>query len=222
MTLNAEVRARLDAHLDAVEKALVGANCTRERRRGVVDDLEAQILDMLAGKSEAPTVAELEEVLGKLDPPSAYGEGAGRASAAMPSQPAAPAIRPQPRYARTAIWGLVCILISLLPLPALAVKAIFVQTAHITHVQGGGEASVESPGNTPRASSVYSWRGIGLGLCVLVVAGPLALLGTILGWIAFAQIRGSGGMLRGTGLALFDALFYPIMFVLLIGTSAWA
>ena len=69
-----DVRARLDAHLDAVEKALVAAGSSRERRRGVVDDLEAQIMDMLAGKSETPTVAELEEVLAKLDPPGAYGE----------------------------------------------------------------------------------------------------------------------------------------------------
>ena len=59
VTLNGEVRARLDAHLDAVERALVAANYTRERRRGVVDDLEAQILDMLAGKTETVRLGEL-------------------------------------------------------------------------------------------------------------------------------------------------------------------
>ena len=44
--LNAEVRARVDAHLEAVEQVLVAAGHTREARRAVVDDLEAQILEL--------------------------------------------------------------------------------------------------------------------------------------------------------------------------------
>jgi hypothetical protein len=75
VSLNEEVRARLDAHLDAVEGALKAAGSSRERRRGVVDDLEAQILEMLGAKGEAPSVGDLEAVLARLDPPGAYGAG---------------------------------------------------------------------------------------------------------------------------------------------------
>jgi hypothetical protein len=227
MTVNPEVRARLDAHLDAVEKTLVGANFTRERRRGVVDDLEAQILDILAGKSEVPTVAELEEILGKLDPPAAYGEGAGRAGATAAAPAAAPRQTTIPtappilatstgpatpaRYSRTAIWGLVLILVGLLPLPVMAVGALlFKQVTRVpsaVHFEGGPEAPV-----FVQHGSIIPWGASilgGLMICTFSLVGPLT--GTILGWIAFAQIRGSGGRLRGTGLALFDGLFYPAM-----------
>ncbi len=70
--LSADVRTRLDVHLDAVEQALIASGCSREQRRGIVDDLEAQILDMLAGRSPSPSLADLEAVLASLDPPDAY------------------------------------------------------------------------------------------------------------------------------------------------------
>ena len=95
MALSPELRLRLDGHLDAVERALAEAGSTRERRRGIVDDLEAQILDMLAGRSANPSDADLDAVLASLDPPAAYGEagvvgaaaatGAGVAGAAAAS-----------------------------------------------------------------------------------------------------------------------------------------
>ena len=49
-TLASAVRGRVDAHLDAVEKQLEAAGANRTKRRSVLDDLETQILDMLAAR----------------------------------------------------------------------------------------------------------------------------------------------------------------------------
>ena len=80
MMLSDEARRRLDAHLDAVERALAAAGHSREQRRAVVDDLEAQINEMLAGRlgvGGSPTLGDVEAVLSEVDPPSAYGGGGG-------------------------------------------------------------------------------------------------------------------------------------------------
>ena len=123
IALDAEVRAKLDVHLDAVERALIAAGSSRERRRGVVDDLEAQITDMLAAKSETPTIADLDAVLATLDPPAAYGQ----AASGEPMRAAMPVVTPtagpmaRPRYSRAAIAGLICILVSIVPLGLIAI-----------------------------------------------------------------------------------------------------
>jgi hypothetical protein len=240
ISLNPDVRARLDAHLDAVEDALIAAGSSRERRRGVVDDLEAQITDMLAARSEAPMLADLEAVLATLDPPAAYGQSTAGAPPSAPPRPVTPAPMARPRYSRAAIAGLICILVSLIPLPIFAVLAFFMaapsvsaRTEPISIVAQSTRGNVESPraattveGSTtvktqPAAVHYHGsvqpvWRQI---FCMLLFIAPLGLAGTVLGWIAFAQIRSSGGMLRGTGLALFDGLFYPGLVLLLVPLS---
>ena len=115
MTLSEDARQRLDSHLDAVEQALTAAGNTREQRRAVVDDLEAQINEMLAARSVSPTLADVEAVLAQVDPPSAY-ESAGGV-AASPPNPSGSVAASGPRYSGTAIWGLVCALVSMLLIP---------------------------------------------------------------------------------------------------------
>ena len=70
--MTAEAKARVAKHLDAVEAALAGKGISRDERRAVVDDLEAQIREMVetGGKGD---VAAVEAVLAKLDRPEAYG-----------------------------------------------------------------------------------------------------------------------------------------------------
>jgi hypothetical protein len=234
MALNADVRAKLDAHLDAVERALIAAGSSRERRRGVVDDLEAQIMDMLAAKSEMPTVGDLEDVLTKLDPPGAYGQAASGepVRAAMPVMGPMPGAVARPRYSRAAVAGLVCVLTSLLPLPLILVLAlVLVSRAHAVvpavrpaNVQAAtGSASATGPESTTAVAAPAARRAgptwgnlLGVDGCIALMLAPLGLAGTILGWIAFFQIRASAGMLRGRGLALFDGLFYPVLVVLLL------
>jgi hypothetical protein len=255
VSLNGEVRARLDAHLDAVERALAAGGSSREQRRGVVDDLEAQILDMLAAKSQTPTVADLEGVLAGLDPPAAYGDStAGRAApsvapaTSVARNGAAPAAA-LPHYSRTAIWGLVLILVSFLPLPLIFVLGMFLvhaqrpaaaivvtpQQVQISnggggmHLEPSGTPELGPPGSTALSVPTTMWastmpasrssvgNSFGIdGLCVLVPIFPLALAGTILGWVAFGQIRASRGKLYGKGMALFDGLFYPGLIALLV------
>ena len=253
--MTADVRTRLDAHLDAVEDALRASGRTREQRRGIVDDLEAQITDMLANCSATPALADLEAVLQKLDPPAAYREGtaAPAATASAPAsggapRPASPMALPQPprvRYSRTAIWGFVLILVSLLPLiltaavlvlafwmthrdakasrpVAAAVSTIHVESPDRSVVIDSGQTNavhmespdhrvvIDAPNVMPAPMPKGAW-GFGPLPCLGLLAAPLALAGTVLGWIAFFQIRASRGMIRGTGLALFDGLFYPVV-----------
>lgn len=75
--LSADVSGILEAHLDAVESALATAGQPRGTRKAIVDDLEAQILDMLTESTGArpATVADMEAILAKLDPPQAYATG---------------------------------------------------------------------------------------------------------------------------------------------------
>lgn len=256
MELTAEVRARIDAHLDAVESTLRVAGQSRDQRRAVVDDLEAQILEMLAARGANPTMEDVSAVLGKLDPPSAYAAGGAREAAAVPPALGAaaavpPAVVPQRRYSRTAIWGLVCILVSILPWVAAVPLAYITQRTAVVHrvttpaaslpgvgehgqVAGGtgGEHGAHVMASTMQATvgepmaSVevvhHRWARHNWGVfgCVGVFVAPLALLGTILGWVAFAQIRGSGGVIVGTGMALFDGLFYPVVVLLSLGLLA--
>ncbi len=245
--LTPDVRQRLDAHLDAVEQALAASGRSREQRRGIVDDLETQIMDMLAKQSAAPTVVDVETVLARLDPPGAY------ADVSTPSQstsaPAVPVPQPTPRYSRIAIWGFVCIVLSLAPLPLLALvsfvkvsaggtrvstplppqglQAVPLERSSVTSVPPSSGVPLErplSPTMTPAgpsaARSLPAPTGrpkelFGILSCMGILLIPLGLVGTILGWVAFAQIRHSKGGLRGIGLALFDGLFYPIIFLFL-------
>jgi hypothetical protein len=101
-----QVRAKVDAHLDAVEQALRRAGSGRDEARSVTDDIETQILDMLAARAagRTPTMEDAEAVLAKLDPPEAYAQGAeARAGAASPDAGAPrPAPVPPPSSATTA------------------------------------------------------------------------------------------------------------------------
>jgi hypothetical protein len=234
--LSAEARARLDGHLDEVEKALMAGGRSREQRRAVVDDLEAQILDMLAKRSAAPTLGDMNEVLAQVDPPSAYSEGAPREGAApdasKPVMAAAVKAQERPRYSGFAIAGFVCILVSLIPVlfvvPVVAAKTaqrpplqerVMVPTSNFIRDPVTGERKQEmievAPEMNQRAPAPEAGRAIlGSLICVIVPLGPLALAGTVFGWIAYGQIRRSNGMIRGKGLALFDGLFYPVLLLL--------
>ncbi len=241
LELTLDVRSRLDAHLDAVERALVAAGNPRERRRGVVDDLEAQILDMLSAKSATPMVADLDAVLAKLDPPQAYVEAGGKDSlAAAVAVPAVPA-NLRPHFSRTAIAGFICLAISWLPMSALLVVGVLAHQVQVTagsreaqdekraeaaRVQGEAlRAAGLGPRAAPRApagatTAPAPGRGalllngfLALG-CFAIPLLMLGLVGTVLGWAAFVQIRRAKGSLRGIGLAIFDGLFYPLAMAL--------
>jgi len=78
-TLDDKVQSRIDAHLDAVEKVLMRDGATRSERRAITDELETQVRDMLATQVNGGTLkhSDIDDVLQKLDPPSAYRKGQG-------------------------------------------------------------------------------------------------------------------------------------------------
>jgi len=193
-TLPAEVRARIDMHLDAVEDQLRRAGETREKRRGIVDDLETQILDMLDA-GDRPSLAAVDAVLRRLDPPQAYRGETNRASEPSPTSHGRRAEPELCRQARDGAWwlgaGFVAQLVVLLDL-----------------VVNG------TPG--PRNSAA--------DLAAVVALFPAALgpiVGTAYGWIATERIRRSGGAQFGLGLSVIQALIYPILVVWVGAFGLW-
>ena len=51
---------------------MVGGNVSRAERRSIVDEVESQIYDMLATRTEQEPAAALADVLSTLDAPEAY------------------------------------------------------------------------------------------------------------------------------------------------------
>ncbi len=130
-------------------------------------------------------------------PAATAGEARPAAPAAGPAGAPAPAPAPaRPRFSRAAIVGAVLAPLAIALAGPLA--AVFM-VGHIAAPGGGQEAG--------------PWSGItmlaivGLGLVGLVA--PIAT--TILGIVSISQIRRSCGRLYGMGLALFDALVFPLL-----------
>ena len=104
------------------------------------------------------------------------------------------ASRVLPRFSRTAILGF---LFALLPLLMLAFAEVTQRMA--THpVMPDGTIMPNKP-------------ALLVSLSLLVASGLMGLAATILGWIAVAQIRRSGGGLHGMWLAVLDGLLFPLL-----------
>ncbi len=84
-------RAAIDAYLDSVELALIAADAPRIDRLQVLQDLEAQIADMLAQQPTPLTEESVRSVLDKLEPPSHFAAtyGNGKQTAPTPDRRAA-------------------------------------------------------------------------------------------------------------------------------------
>ena len=208
-----EARQRVEAYLDAIERVLVAAGMPRDERRGITDEIEAQILEMLADRAGfQPTVSDVEAVLSELDPPEAYAEEpAGASPAAGPAAPPSPAVRPH--FSRAAIAGACCLALTfvlLLPVLGLGVPLVAYWMAAVE-----GPTSPDGP---PAASSAHGEAVVGVPWAAVIVAIPLALAllagpaaTTILGVVAIGHIRRSAGRIYGMGLALADALVFPLL-----------
>ena len=123
----------------------------------------------------------------------------GPQAPATPAPAAAPAQVPvpvRPHLSRAAIFGAVLVPLAIALTGPLA--AVFV----VEEVDAPGGGMVKD-----------SWGGIAmLAIVVLSVLGLMAPIATtILGIVAISQIRRSCGRLCGMGLALFDALVFPLI-----------
>ena len=75
--LSANVRERLDKHLDAIERVLAEAGVPRSERRSICDEVEAQACEMVWERAAGePTEQHMRAVLAELDDPEAYREAA--------------------------------------------------------------------------------------------------------------------------------------------------
>ena len=105
--LNAELRNLIDERLDAIDHVLTRAQMTWSERRSIVGEVETQIFELLARRSEFPTEADVQAVLETLDPPEAYlpEEFRGEfAEASFATSPPRPTVAEWPgRAARTVI-----------------------------------------------------------------------------------------------------------------------
>ncbi len=203
---NPEVRQRIDAHLDAVERQLAGL--PRDQRRAIVDDLEAQITDMLGGRTGMATAGpdQVAAVLGRLDAPGTYGVAARPPAAAGPPEPLPVVPRPLcPGAVRGACW---------LGLGALAgfffVLAIASNHRLFNHVVQGADRPRPSP-----------WLVVGVPAGLLLAAAAGVGGGTLEGWVALGRIRRSTGGLDGLPLAVFDAVTVPVLLAWLGSIVLW-
>ena len=193
--LHTAVQRCIDDHLDLIDEMLRGSGMSRSERQSILDDVQTQVLDMLAERAEGePTVEEVRAVIAELDPPESYateGEVGGERPAHTP-RPATSS-----RFSKLAIigafWGSLPFVFAIL-------------LALVAYLNPGDRSSP---------------AGVVILQVLLLPLGPVALTApfgtTILGWIAVAQIRYSAGRLHGLGLALANSLVYPIL--LLLGIS---
>jgi hypothetical protein len=71
--LDPALQALVDDRLDAIDRVLLRAGVSRGERRDIVEEVEAQIHELLARKSGGESSrADVLAVLGTLDPPEAY------------------------------------------------------------------------------------------------------------------------------------------------------
>ena len=73
VNLESGLQALVDDRLDAIDRVLLRAGVSRGERRNIVEEVEAQVYELLGRKTEGEsTRAHVLSVLATLDPPEAY------------------------------------------------------------------------------------------------------------------------------------------------------
>jgi hypothetical protein len=70
--LNPEMRKLIDARLDAIDRILIGAQIGWSERRSIAGEVETQIFELLARRSQMPSHEDVLAVIDSLDPPESY------------------------------------------------------------------------------------------------------------------------------------------------------
>jgi hypothetical protein len=113
--LNPELRKLVDARLDAIDRILVSAQVSWSERRSIVGEVETQIFELLARRSQIPNLDDVLAVIDSLDPPESYIPEELRAplrsatvdAAAPASLPGRPDWRELPRQAVDCVASLI-------------------------------------------------------------------------------------------------------------------
>jgi hypothetical protein len=186
---NPDVERRINEHLEAIDKHLAAKGVPLTERRSVTGDVEAQIRDMLVGNTgNTPAVADVENILRKLDAPESYAEDAE--AEPFEKQSLAEDAVP-PRFSRTVIVGAAW--------APLFFFLFFLFSVHrVSHVSG------QPPAGPSALQTMARFTLLPLGFCA-----PFGT--TVLGWIAVGRIRRSNGRLYGLGLAFAEGLIFPLL-----------
>jgi hypothetical protein len=185
-----DVRRRIDGHLDAIEQVLFAAGVSRCERRGVVDEVETQIFEMLAARSGEEPGEAVAAVLSQLDPPSAYAPEA----AAAPAATARSASPVRALWQRWQGWWSPPSDAPRLSRPALVAAAWFGMAALF--------ALVVFADHRPPDAAIALFFLVGL-------TAPIGV--TALGFWSVRRIRRSAGRETGLPLALVETFIFPIV-----------
>jgi hypothetical protein len=181
MELESSLQALVDDRLDAIDRVLLRAGVSRGERRTIVEEVEAQVHELLSRKTSGdPQRADVVAVLATLDPPEAYAPEPYRHR--VRENAGTPVIRmrhPQ---------------LSLLAMGAAGggVFATFI-AAFLSLLIFEGELG-----------EIALLLGIGLLL-------PASLAVTSCGILAIVRIRRSNGWLFGLRAAIFAAIIFPLL-----------
>ncbi len=95
------VQRRIDTYLAAVDQALQTAGIPGDERFSILDDLRAQIADMLNARAgENPSPGDADAVLAEIDTPEAFASAVASAlGSTVPAQTAQPPPAPRSRLA---------------------------------------------------------------------------------------------------------------------------
>ena len=130
----------------------------------------------------------------------------------------------EPRFSRTAIVGACLIPLFIIPFLMFGLPWVAYRNVQISPIRADQPLASTPVAATPNTAEVQanfhaaSPSSPFVSIFALLVLVPLGLAGlsspfltTILGCVAISQIRHSNGKLYGLWLAVFDALFYPLL-----------
>jgi hypothetical protein len=107
--LNGEWRNLIDARLDQIERVLLRVDVSYSERRHIVGEVESQIFELLARRTENPTREDVQAILDSLDQAEAYVPEELRGKFAEAAAANGPTVkRPSgPRFSRLAVGSAV-------------------------------------------------------------------------------------------------------------------
>jgi hypothetical protein len=192
------LRNLVDSRLDAIERALMQADTSRAERESILEDIETQIMEMLAAEVEGhePTRADLLRVFTRLDPPEAFAgeqiESARQLLTMRRSAPSAPSAlaATRPTCSTTGILACVGGLATVaLGLPLCAFTLLFAESEILILILGAFIALTGLPAlvlGILYAIALHQSQGRLHGLtcaAIGIAALPITTIGLLLGYL---------------------------------------
>ena len=207
LRLSGEVQERLAVYLDSIDEALRNAGAPRDERRGIVDDVEAQVLAMLeTGAVHVSRLEDLEAVIAELDPPASYAAAYETQEATKDSTSRTAADRQaEPSRAKLSSAALAGLFYAV-PSVLLAILA----RATLWKVESWTETSWGATAYEMYYHCQREWLTIGLAAASLA----LAIVSAVMGVLAVRDIRRSAGRRRGTPLAFSEIALLPVLAII--------